>query len=122
MPEIRDESGAVLTPSLTVVNPASRIPADAVEISDELWQSWLPHTHSKALKDGALVDVPQRTGLLSVEARCNRILAQTAHELAPDEPEARRAAWATFRAAIRAIRDAGTAPAQWPEPPKDSPK
>lgn len=58
VPAVLDAKGEIVTPAATKPNPDTKIPADATPITDELWQAWVPHTHSKILVNGALQDAP----------------------------------------------------------------
>lgn len=88
-------------------NPACLIPADAVEISDELWQQWLGRQETAALVDGKLVDViakPRTWSWAQIRAKRDRLVVASDWTESPGARvrlgATRSAEWEAYRNAL----------------------
>jgi hypothetical protein len=112
------------TGSAAVANPATKIPADAVAISDAMYAQWIGNTAGQALHNGALVKVdPVKPAPTWDDIRRSRnaLLSNSDWTQISDSPlgQSAREAWAKYRAVLRDIPQSFKTPATvtWPAAP-----
>ncbi len=107
-------------------NPDTKIPVGAVAIPDELYATWAVNTLALRYSGGALVPYSRPStipSMATIRQRRNALLAASDWTQLPDVPLSTgiRAAWATYRQALRdlpaALVEPLSAAPTWPAPP-----
>lgn len=105
--EEKDAEGKVTAAAefAQVANPATKIPAAAVPITDDQYDELMHNGGSlKGLVDGQVVDVaarrPAAVTAAFVGSRCIKLLIASDWTQAPDNPLPSKAAWTAYRAQL----------------------